>query len=421
DFTPIALALSGLFFFIGIYWHRFLDIIPIARNIIVEEMDQGIIILDKSDLVIDINIAALKLFRIQKSVLGQPIQNIEKIWEVIKHSYNQKSSTFEALIKSEKGEMNCSITVKPISTEIQDQLGVLITINDITMLVNLYDEKMKLLSQMEETYVKLNSTQLQLIHKEKLASIGQIAAGMAHEIKNPLSFIQSNHRFLERYINDVYKVGNKTEELDEIKAEIDDILFDSKDGLKRILGVVNSLLDFSRNENERNLERNFDVNISLDEALKILKGNMNPSTKIKKEYGHLPEIVCYGSEINQVFLNLLNNAYHATGGDKNDQGLIIIRTSEADEYVVIEILNTGERISPEFRQKIFEPFYTTKASGKGTGLGLSIVSDIVIKRHNGKIEVLEENNMTMFRVYLKKEMDKSLISTGSLEFVLQET
>ena len=158
DFTPLALAISGIFFFIGIYWHRLLEVIPIARNFIVEEMDQGIIILDKSDQIIDINNSALRILGLHKHILGLKILDIPEIWSVVKHSFNREGCTFEALIKSDTDELNCSVRIKPISFDQQEEFGILITIIDITLLVNLYDEKMRLLSKMEETYVKLNST-----------------------------------------------------------------------------------------------------------------------------------------------------------------------------------------------------------------------------------------------------------------------
>ena len=201
-----------------------------------------------------------------------------------------------------------------------------------------------------------------------------------------------------------------------IKAELDDIFFDCDDGLKRILDVVDSLLNFSRNDSERKIDRNFDVNLSLDDALKILKGVIDPAIRIKKEYAHIPEISCFGSEINQVFLNILNNAIHATGDPNLGEEIITIRTKDTKDHVIIEILNTGKRIKLEDRERIFEPFFTTKASGKGTGLGLSIVSDIVIKRHNGNIQVSEEHGMTLFRIKLHKSIDDVLEITGPQDY-----
>jgi len=404
DFTPIAFALSGIFFFIGIYWHKFLEFIPIARSIIVEEMDQGIIILDKTDQIIDINRAALEILCQDTKLIGKKIQDVEGIWSFMQRSYKPEGCVFETLIHDGTSERNCTINVKPINLDQNPQNGVLITINDITLLVNLYDEKMRLIAQMEETYNKLNSTKLQLIHKEKLASIGQISAGMAHEIKNPLSFMQSNNRFLKKYIHQIAD-SIPQNRMSDLVSEIDDILYDYNDGLERILDVVNNLLNFSRNDTERKLDFNYDLNIGLDQALRILKGTIDPDIEVKKEYSVLPEISCYGSEINQVFLNLLNNAVHAVNNGNGGPKKIIIRTKSVSDVVIVEILNTGESIKPELRKKIFEPFFTTKTKNKGTGLGLSIVSDIVVKRHNGKVQVLEEDGMTLFRVTLLLDFD----------------
>ncbi len=405
DFTPLAFALSGFFFFIGIFWHRFLEIIPIARNTVVEEMEQGVIILDKDDKIIDINHSASNILNLKKSILGMELSSVDELWPYIQHSYRKDECVFEGLIGTGDEARNCNFRIKPIRQDQEEQYGILITIDDISLLTSLYDEKMRLIALMEDTYNKLNSTQLQLIHKEKLASIGQISAGMAHEIKNPLSFMQSNHVFLTQYIKTLSDMAGIDSKKSELMFEIDDILFDFKDGLRRILDVVNDLLSFSRDESKQKLDINFDINNSLDQSLRILKGTINPGIKIVRKYGDLPPISCYGGEINQVFLNLLNNAIHATNTADNEQKKVVIRTKTVLDRVVVDILNTGKTINPELRQKVFEPFYTTKPSGKGTGLGLSIASDIVIKRHNGGIEVLEEEGMTLFRVTLNVELE----------------
>jgi two-component system, NtrC family, sensor kinase len=278
----------------------------------------------------------------------------------------------------------------------------LITFSDISLLVGLYNEKLELLRQMEDTYEKLNSTKLQLIHKEKLATIGHISAGVAHEIKNPLSFVTSNHRFVRKKMEQLEASGQCDEFRDDMN-EIKEVMKDSDEGLERILAVINNLLVFSRKESDEKMDFGFDINAGLERTILILKGTIDPSLEIDKNYGNIDKIECYGGEINQVFLNLLTNAAQAVEPIHGTPGKIVIRTWEENTQVFCSIGNTGKPIESDIMEKIFDPFFTTKESGKGTGLGLSIVSDIVVKRHNGTIDVGHEKDMTVFTVALPKK------------------
>ncbi len=405
DYTALALAVSGFLFFTGIFWGRFLDIIPYARNQIIDGMEQGVIIIDRVDRILDINLSALSLFGIDKTAIGRNIAEVSPLWDAVKSHYNLKKCTFETLVGTGELSRTCVVNIKPIHISQSSADGILVSINDISLLVGLYDEKIELLKRMEDTFERLNSTRMQLIHKEKLASIGQISAGIAHEIKNPLSFLNSNQRYLKKLIAKIEKdppLLNDRECVDEIQ----EVLADCDEGIQRILSVVNNLLAFARKDTDEKRNTAFDINQGLENTLKILKGTIDPDVNIVLEYNEIPLIECNENEIKQVFLNLLTNALQAAAAGEKNRRILSIKTRSDEHYVYCEIGNSGTPIDPEIREKIFEPFFTTKAAGKGTGLGLSIASDIVLKRHNGTINIDENNGMTTFIVKLPVTMDR---------------
>lgn len=264
---------------------------------------------------------------------------------------------------------------------------------------------------------KLGDMQGQLLQSEKMASIGVLAAGVAHEINNPLAFISSNFSALERNAQEILGLVNAYEQvesllpqdarspltrlkldigLEEIRLDLDDLLRESLEGLKRVKDIVQNLKDFSRiggTESEMaNLEQ------GLDSTLSVAWNELKYKAEIVKQYGGVPDISCLPSQINQVFLNLLINAAHAIDG----KGQITLRTGFDSECVWAEVEDSGSGIAPEHVDRIFEPFFTTKPVGKGTGLGLSIVYGIV-QGHQGKIEVNSvPGNGTVFKVTLPR-------------------
>ncbi len=264
---------------------------------------------------------------------------------------------------------------------------------------------------------KLGDMQGQLLQSEKMASIGVLAAGVAHEINNPLAFISSNFSALERNAQEILGLVGAYEQvesllpqdarspltrlkldigLEEIRLDLDDLLRESLEGLKRVKDIVQNLKDFSRiggTESEMaNLEH------GLDSTLSVAWNELKYKADIVKQYGGVPDISCLPSQINQVFLNLLINAAHAIDG----RGQITLRTGFDSDCVWAEVEDSGSGIAPEHVDRIFEPFFTTKPVGKGTGLGLSIVYGIV-QGHQGKIEVSSvPGNGTVFKVTLPR-------------------
>jgi signal transduction histidine kinase len=257
------------------------------------------------------------------------------------------------------------------------------------------------LTEMNE---KLALVHVQLLQSEKLASIGQLAAGVAHEINNPVGYIFSNFGTLENYLEKlfnmltVYEGAEKMIEsleaiaelkstkqkidLDFLKNDVPAIMRESKEGLNRVKEIVQNLKDFARID--RVPDWCFDnIHQGLDSTLNVINSETKYKAEIIKEYGELPDIECVLSQLNQVFMNIIVNAAHSM---ERAFGKITIRTSVVQEDICIEITDNGSGISEQNMAHIFEPFFTTKPIGKGTGLGLSIAYGIV-NSHHGQINV----------------------------------
>ncbi|MGE5470865.1 MAG: cache domain-containing protein [Bacteroidota bacterium] len=253
---------------------------------------------------------------------------------------------------------------------------------------------------------RLESAQNQLLQSEKMASIGQLAAGVAHEINNPIGFVNSNLGTLKLYVDellgiiqaygkaDALLVGQPeiTQAIETLKEradlgflneDIQVLLRESREGIGRVSKIVQDLKDFSRIDSMDWAAA--DLEQGLDSTLNIVCNEIKYKADIVKEYAGIPRAECLGSQMNQVFMNLLVNAAQAI----ETRGTITLRTGCRDDHVWVEIADTGKGMPPEIRKRIFEPFFTTKPVGKGTGLGLSLAYSIV-QKHHGKLEVESE-------------------------------
>jgi len=270
--------------------------------------------------------------------------------------------------------------------------------------------------ELTELNRKLSDAQDKLVQSEKLASIGQLAAGVAHEINNPIGFIFSNFGTLEKYLAQLFdmlaayeeaeaglagtpaaerlKKMREDIELDYLKEDIPSLMTESKDGIQRVRKIVQDLKDFSRVDARQEWEW-VNLHTGIDSTLNIVNNEIKYKADVVKEYGPLPDVECLPSELNQVFMNLLVNAAHAVN---TERGTITIRTGVEGSDAWVEIADNGCGIPSENLKRIFDPFFTTKAIGKGTGLGLSLSYGIV-KKHGGRIEVASEvGHGTTFRV-----------------------
>jgi two-component system NtrC family sensor kinase len=264
--------------------------------------------------------------------------------------------------------------------------------------------------ELVEAYESLKSAQTKLVSSEKMVSLGQLTAGIAHEINNPINFVSANIGPLRRDVGDLIELFESTEEIlksgnsedaeqiinemkedveyDYIKNEIEELLRGMSDGTSRTVEIVRGLKTFSRvDEND---EKIVDLHEGIDSTLVLLNNSLKDSVVVEKEYGDLPKVECFPGKINQVFMNIINNAGQALKkSDNEERGIIKIKSWRDEKNVFISIKDNGPGIPDEIVDKIFDPFFTTKAVGEGTGLGLSIVYTI-IQSHSGKIDVISE-------------------------------
>lgn len=272
-------------------------------------------------------------------------------------------------------------------------------------------------SELRQAFDELKHAQDQLVQSEKMASIGQLAAGVAHEINNPIGYLHSNLGTLGQYLEDVLRVvavyeaalpavsdpelkGNIEQAVKEtdfhfVLEDIPKLLAESQEGTQRVRKIVQDLKDFAHTGDNEDWQW-VDLRHSLSRTLNIVHNELKYKAGIVQSFEDIPEIRCLPGQLNQVFMNLLVNAGHAI----DDHGEVRIGVRQQGEYVLVEISDTGCGMPPEVVGRIFEPFFTTKPVGKGTGLGLSISYGIV-KKHGGHIDVDSEVGQgTTFRVVL---------------------
>jgi signal transduction histidine kinase len=267
--------------------------------------------------------------------------------------------------------------------------------------------------EVEKKALEIKETQAQLMQQEKMASIGQLAAGVAHEINNPTGFVSSNLNTLTGYQEDIRNVVGKYRELmedlkklsgtgalpqaideqvnhladiekdadiDFILGDVSDLIRESREGVERIKNIVIDLKDFSHPGEDK--MQTADVNKGIESTLNVVWNELKYKATVIKDFSPIPLVSCYPQQLNQVFMNILVNAAQAI----QDHGEIRISTEAEDGFITIRISDTGVGIPPENMSRIFDPFFTTKEVGKGTGLGMHVAYNIVLK-HKGRIDV----------------------------------
>jgi two-component system NtrC family sensor kinase len=296
-------------------------------------------------------------------------------------------------------------------------LEVIGSLTDITVRKSVEESLAHSVAEQQLLIARLQQTHEQLLQAEKMASIGQLAAGIAHEINNPIGFVNSNMGALNAYLTTLFGVIQDYEDsvaanapapallaqiaalrskadLAFVRDDAADLVRESMDGLKRVKDIVQALKDFAHvGENEWRVA---DLHHGLDSTLNIVASELRHKATVEKHYGQLPPITCMPSQMNQVFMNLLVNAGQAI----REQGVITIRTGVEADMAWVAIGDSGGGIAPENLGRIFEPFFTTKPVGGGTGLGLSLSYGIVT-RHGGRLEVVSTPGVgSTFTVYL---------------------
>ncbi|EJM02965.1 putative protein with fused histidine kinase and response regulator receiver domain [Pseudomonas sp. GM102] len=363
-------------------------------------------------------------------------QTIEHLWQedpllqvVVCTAYSDYS--WDELLERLHAHDRLLILKKPFDNiEVQQMANTLLTKWEMTErasiqmghLEHLVDQRTDQFKQASEALQReideRKQLESQLVQSEKLASLGQLAAGVAHEINNPIGFISSNLGALDGYFKqlqemlDAYReaenaigssevidrLGQLRErvELDFLREDIPLLIKESKDGIGRVGRIVKDLKDFSRVDSNQEWQW-ANLQQGIESTLNIVANELKYKADVVKEFQKLPDIECLPSQINQVIMNLIVNASQAMGPER---GTITLRTGLEGETVSIEVADTGIGIEPDNLQKIFDPFYTTKPVGQGTGLGLSLSYGIV-KKHQGDISVRSEVGVgSTFRVEL---------------------
>lgn len=331
-----------------------------------------------------------------------------------------------------------AFTAAPLRDASERIIGAIETLQDVTERHRAQDELLRYQGHLEEQVAKrthelaeanhrlereqqeltallarVEEAQQQLLQSEKMAAIGQLAAGVAHEINNPIGFVHSNLGTLKNYIDnllgllDIYEeqgavspdprlqAARSKADLDFMREDLPLLLKESQDGLERVTRIVQDLKDFSRvDQAERQLA---DLNECLRSTLNVARNEIKYKAEVVLELADLPAVDCVPAQINQVFMNIVVNAAQAI----EQHGRILVRSSVERDLVRFDIEDNGPGMPAEVKKRIFEPFFTTKPVGKGTGLGLSISYDIIVKRHRGHIEVDSRPGVgTRFSIWL---------------------
>ncbi len=388
-----------------------------------EELKEAVISNKPEGVITDINSAGVALlgFSEKADVLGKNIADfycdrydLQHFMASMKEHGYVKDLEIEWKTRDgqKKVVLITSTAVRDVSGRIAEYRGI---VKDVTERVRDQNKLMKMAVELSEINEKLKSTQITLFQQEKLASIGQLSAGLAHEINNPLGFVKSNFNSLKKYLKvlleytDLLEQGfsslraedseatiqavvqmNKNRDrlrIDFISKDLKELLSESEEGFSRIMSTIQGMKHFSRIDYADRIAE-YDLNDAIETTLIVARNELKYVARVEKSLGHLPAVECRADEINQVLLNIIINAAQALKDQhREEQGLISISTHSAGNQVISRISDNGPGIPEEFRHRIFDPFFTTKPVGQGTGLGLSISYEIIVNGHGGELSV----------------------------------
>ncbi|MBE9510482.1 MAG: PAS domain S-box protein [Bacteroidetes bacterium] len=380
---------------------------------LIEIMNEGLAILDKHGIITYANSRLIEMTGYKRDeILNHPTTDfldktdIENMQKHVTSRSERRSVPYEVeWVKKDGSKLPTIVSPAPLFNKEGKFEGNFAVLTDVSELKKIEHELIVKNEELEKILKKINEMHTQLVICEKMASIGQITAGVAHEIKNPVNFITGNIEPLKRDVNDLLSVIEKYEsliqkyelehtftEIASLKNELDyphlleevnKLIEGMEEGANRTAQIIKSLGSFSRVDKDEFVK--VDIHEGIDSTLTLLGNKIKHRITVHKDYKAVSNIECLPSKLNQVFMNVLTNAIQAI--DK--KGKIFIKTSSDEKNVDICIKDTGKGMTEEIKKHIFEPFYTTKDISKGIGLGLSI-SYSIIKKHNGRIVVNSE-------------------------------
>lgn len=423
-------------------YHSMAKMIIESRNklrIVIDSLGEEIVSLDRDMKIVTVNKALTNRLKCRpEEVVGKHcfdnaisennFLRDEGVQSLVSNVFKNGSEASDlVIVKGGNGEETFrKVSCQPIRNESDDVFQVVVLAQDVTedrrktQQIHLLNEQLmantaKIENQnieLKNTLKQLENTQAQMIQSEKMASIGQLAAGVAHEINNPTGFISSNLKTLMDYQGDIaHLIENYRQFITDVSSEefgdripealkqsaqklsaiendidlefllddIDDLIGDCREGTDRIKKIVMDLKDFAHPGEDK--IKSIDINKGLESTLNVVNNEIKYKATVKKELGDIPPVKGYPQQLNQVFMNILVNAAQAI----EKKGEIVVKTQQVNGHVEIKISDTGCGIPEENLHKIFDPFFTTKDVGKGTGLGMNIAYNIV-KKHNGKLE-----------------------------------
>ncbi|MFN6519495.1 MAG: AAA family ATPase [Nostoc sp. CreGUA01] len=402
-------------------------------RLIIDNIPQSVFWKDRNSVYLgcNSNFAEVSGVKLPENVIGKTDYDLswtreESDWYVkcdrrVMESGQAELNIIETLQQADGKQIWSNTNKIPLRDKQGNVFGILGTSEDITERQEAEQLLQHQKQQLEQAFQELQTMQLQLVQSEKMSALGNLVAGVAHEINNPIGFIAGNIEPAKDYVKDLFGLINLYQEkfpcpgseiedeihamdLNYLREDLPKLLDSMKLGVSRIRSISNSLRTFSRADHDYKVP--FDVHEGIDSTILILrhrlKANENrPGIEIFKDYGQLPLVECFAGQLNQVFMNLLANAIDALEEYNTQRSLeailanpncITIQTRVVDSgnHILIKIADNGIGMSPEVKQKVFDHLFTTKPVGKGTGLGLAIARQIIVEGHGGSINCTSE-------------------------------
>ncbi|MBT9315713.1 ammonium transporter [Leptothoe spongobia] len=420
----------------------------------------GILTVDSSTLVIQsTNPAVEKIFGCGwLTVVGRPLSSLirtdfslshEQAFQSLQTFVSQGAQTGQVYdaIGLHKAGRHFPVEITVTVSRIRSEEFLTIMVRDISdrkqsesALIASELEARQTAEQLKRAMEELQRAQAQLLQSEKMAGLGQLVAGIAHEINNPVGFIYGNLEHAMQYVEDLLLVlghyqaeaiqlSSKAQadianaDLEYVREDFPKLISSMQTGTDRIRDIVQSLRNFARYDESD--FKSVDLHEGLDNTLLLLSHRLKaqakrPAIQVKKEYGTLPKIQCYAGALNQVFFNILTNAIDILR--VHSAGEILLKTETQTNWIVVTIADNGAGIPKALQQQIFDPFFTTKAVGKGTGMGLAISHQIVVDKHAGKLECHSVLNQgTIFKVMLPRTLEFLMSEPKGMELSIPES